>query len=712
MSVLAAPRVFFGGRALWDPATMNNNDQWPTFDFPDAELNWTWLKTQDPLIDCENVRDEFDAWARTVRPVEQGGRKWCQPPGAWNYYGGNGWWLHTPTEQTRITGVQYEAGGEVVTGDDPLIGSVLEMTGDPFPGTDAATVPRMVDTNPDATWATCFFLRHVQIGSRTAPQKMLRGTVDPGTYMSSRWLNFQRNLDWNRRLLIAGVGGSVQQICVPRGALRLGGEGSPAIEALAKALEGPDVRGLMVRFSAYLTTYFNGAEFQDLPPGDLTARYIRLARLWKEQLAAGRTPMQNWAYSKVAGTVGLWTQDEPATAPGGRFLAATTPARVSRNGTAKSVWLGSAALEVHRGAGDRAFVCVDLGNTLPEKDDAGRKEELLGDLDVVFRPDDGSQPVVVGTLTPSAYATDAYERTAGIADLPVPEGLGPEELACGGFALRGADGDLLTEQRLTASTDARGIYLEQGEAVSFHVHVRDRGAIPRRDVKLLLQQYVPTPTPPAAGGDYPVRACDSQRPVRFLKDAGQEDEHVVPVKDGTAEVTIASVRPGFPVIAFFPYYDGDEPPVPPDAILPFGPPPSFTSAYYCCVRVMPFDDALPREFTDLLNTTGRDPDAAWAFVYRRILYLYDAIYPVMRYYGALDLGDREAVDRNIDQIVELAEPWMRDLTVYMPATRDLSNGKLEVLRMYRDLVRSRRTAAQPTTREAAEPGPDAEAARP
>jgi hypothetical protein len=113
---------------------------------------------------------------------------------------------------------------------------------------------------------------------------------------------------------------------------------------------------------------------------------------------------------------------------------------------------------------------------------------------------------------------------------------------------------------------------------------------------------------------------------------------------------------------------------------------SFPSAHYCTVRVMPFDDELPREFQEVLDTTGGDREAAWDFVYRRILYVYDAIFPVMRYYGALDLGDQEAVDRNIDQIVDLCEPGLRGSTLYMPATRDLSNGKRRVLKMYRGLV--------------------------
>ena len=101
---------------------------------------------------------------------------------------------------------------------------------------------------------------------------------------------------------------------------------------------------------------------------------------------------------------------------------------------------------------------------------------------------------------------------------------------------------------------------------------------------------------------------------------------------------------------------------------------------------MPFDDDLPAQFQQVLDTTGNDRDAAWEFVYERIMYLYDALYPIMRYYGSLDLGEQKAVEQNIDQIIRLCEPHMLDSTLYMPASRDLSNGKRTVLKMYRDLV--------------------------
>lgn len=117
MSVLSVPRIFFKGKSSCSPNTSNNNDQWPVYDFSNAELNWDYLRSPDIGITPDNVRQNFPDWARTLRwfmadptnPAEG----WWQPPGEWNYYGGMEWALHTGTEHTAITGGQLEHGGEI-----------------------------------------------------------------------------------------------------------------------------------------------------------------------------------------------------------------------------------------------------------------------------------------------------------------------------------------------------------------------------------------------------------------------------------------------------------------------------------------------------------------------------------------------------------------------------------------------------------------------
>ena len=101
--------------------------------------------------------------------------------------------------------------------------------------------------------------------------------------------------------------------------------------------------------------------------------------------------------------------------------------------------------------------------------------------------------------------------------------------------------------------------------------------------------------------------------------------------------------------------------------------------------LLPFDNDLALAFVALWNTT-HSQDLAFRFVYDNILYLYDLIFPAMKYYAGLDLGNQFVVDATIDVIVQLTSDEMRETSVYMPITRDLSEGKRVVLQMYAWLV--------------------------
>ncbi|MCI3934679.1 hypothetical protein [Streptomyces sp. AN091965] len=734
MSVLSVPRLFFKGRASWNPATGNNNDQWPLYDFTRAELNWEFLNDpaqQPPIgITPDNVREEFPAWARTLRwyqPVDDQGRPapgWWQNPGEWGYFGGMEWCLHDTARpddpgpgastDTRFTGGQLEPGGPVITSDplvhhpeDPDSGGIIDIVGDAFPHSTFHTPGRMVDNNPDAWWGSSFYLKRFQVGSRIAPQCHLSGDVAPGSSMNSRWLSLARNLNADGQLQIAGVGGAVLQACVPGDpkTLRIASGTSALLDALRAALAQRGVQGLMVRLTAYRTLYFTAAEFEHCdsisdPQERTTAQYRRLTELWDRELREGRTPTQNPCVSTVLGTVGLWHDGEkPTSAPGGRCLL---PARMfqcayegrqekrgtSPRGTALQGWCAPAVAET-RHTRDAVYVSLDLGNTLPEIDSLGEKANL-GDLRLVVRDGDGVVHAV-GDLPFDAYRTSAYETTAGIVDIKAPAEVVPL-LDTGTLELHHAPGGdpvaLLTESTVTAETDQRSVYLDQGEPGTITVQIRERGAIPRRDVELVVQQYVPDPPQPCAeGGAW--RKPDGGAYQEVLDLTTQ----TVTVSAGTGEATVSfrPVRSGCATVAFFPV-ERYGPGTPPAAIGPApgtddgsGVPYGISWASYACVRVLPFHDDLPRQFADCWNA-GFSPQDAWDFLYRKVLYVHDVVYPVMKHYAHLDLGDKESVDRNIDQIVALAERDLLHSTLYMPVTRELSEGQRRVLKTYQGLV--------------------------
>jgi hypothetical protein len=689
VSVLSVPRIFFKGQMAWDPATMNNNDQWPTYDFVRAMLNWDFLATQLPPITPANAEQLFPTWAQTLQPYNADPPPgWYEPPAEWNYYGGNACALHSPTAQTFVTGGQAGLGGPVVT-EDPLVGAIVDLVGDPFPGTTFATEARLVDTNPAAFWSTSFFLRTLLVGDQSGPGQYLSGDVAPGTLMSNRWMFLQRNLNLDNELEIAGVAGGVIQACLPNDTLAINASGSQLLDQLDAARSGPGVDGVMVRMSIYMTQYFTGPEFDGCT--GITEQYTALVNRWADDLSQGRAPLQNPAVSLVVGAIGLWMDGELVSVPGGRYLApaACVPVQGLPPADPQTVAFGPAVAEVNLDAG---YVTLDLTNAVPELDSSGQKADC-GSLSVVLTDPDGNA-TTLGTIEPGGYGQAAYEATAGIVDIQLVSGVTTEQLANGSLSIvavtsSGTPTTALVEAPITVQTDARALWVDQGATGAFTIQVRQNGAAPTDTVSVLLQQYLPTPPPPAANASAWVLPSSSQPEVVSFDNAPGNVVTLPPSAGGIAEVQFTPLAPGFPAIVFFPFVAGQPVPQPPAQVAPVfvpgAPPPSITTAFYSTARVMPFDNSMPLAFADLWDST-HDPGQAWAFVYENILGLYSLLFPVMKYYGSLDLGSQAAVDQNIALLLQLTDGSMAGSSVYMPVTRDLSAGKRQVLEMYGWLV--------------------------
>ncbi|MGV4988830.1 hypothetical protein ACVB8X_39470 [Streptomyces sp. NRAIS4] len=704
MSVLSVPRIYFKGVAAWHPGTINNNRYWPVYDYVNADLNWEFFQ-QNPdtqHFTHENIRTEFPKWARALREFEKKdstgkivGRV-QEPPSQWDYYGGMEWAFHSQDAATHVTGIQTDLAGPVEG--DGLVGAVVDMVGDPFPGRSFPTPARMTDTNPNSISNTNFYAHRLQIGTATAPERYLSGQVAPGTYMNSRWLNFQRNLNRDGKVQLAGIASTLLQVCLPKQVggdpLRINAAGSDVLRRFETELERPSVRGLMVRCTAYLTRYFTLPEFQDCYDPDphlwTTKQYARLVQIWNDDLASGRAPAQNPAVSRLVGTVGLWTGDDPwVTAPGGRHLVpreAFTP-----GGRTSPVVLGPAAIETQRVNGDR-YATIDLGSTVPEIDTTGKKEDL-GTLRLMVRTlqDDLG---CIAEIDRSRYDQEAYERTAGIVDVEIPDFIDDEDLAEGTLELhRAVDGKtLLAEREFIVETDDRCLYVDQPsdenkvlDRAVIHAQVRERGKVPDNSVSLTVVEYRPDPEPPAPGAASWKRVDQSD--AIFLP-----GEITMTVEKGLGELELPMpARPGFPVIAFFPPGERIPDVLGPAAIGKM----SIGWSSYATVRVLPFDNELPGEFrrkwqSEASGSRETARKKAWTYLYENVLCPYDVIYPSMKYVAHLDLGDQSSVDENIDLIVELADRTLLESnsTLYMPVSRELSEGKRQVLGLYQRLVKS------------------------
>jgi hypothetical protein len=344
--------------------------------------------------------------------------------------------------------------------------------------------------------------------------------------------------------------------------------------------------------------------------------------------------------------------------------------------------LGPVAAEVDY---ENNILSLDLGSAIPEiaigGTPASSLEKLdLGRLEVGIL--NGSNFLPIGQLDCAQYGRQAYEATAGIVDLPLPASVTPQQLQQALLAIQasGASGPVtaLLEQQFCAQSDSRGIYLDQGSEQTFQITVLQQG-VAAAGAKVLLAQY-----------DQNLQLVPSAPPTYLSFTRGEQqvvnsDPPGVPTivsvvaadANGISTAGVAAQSPGFPVVAFFPF-SGDKLPDLPPSLMPPG------NRFYVTVRVLPFDDALPQEFIDFWNST-HDSTKAWNFVYHRILYVYDMIFSAMLEF--VNLGSQSAFDSSATAIRSLIEKSRAEEgTSAMPVTRDLSEGKRIVLRLYLYLV--------------------------
>jgi hypothetical protein len=346
-------------------------------------------------------------------------------------------------------------------------------------------------------------------------------------------------------------------------------------------------------------------------------------------------------------------------------------------GVGDPVPLGPAAVNVDYNAN---LLSLDFSGAMPELGVPGSwpsdlRKANFGPLTVGVMSN--SNFTVIATLDYDRYQQSAYEATAGIIDIPFPSSMAPQ-LQSGTIAIQVQGQTALLEQTYTAETDRRGIYLDQNGQTEFQIQVCQQGE-PSVGTNVLLAQYYDSNLDLLPSNQAPLVEFLNGNVVT-INAGGIETVVTILTTDGNGNAT-ASIRaqgPGFPVIAFFPFAEGDPLPQPPAGF-------NFTDdAFYTTVRVLPFDDAVPQEFVDLWNNSG-DQTAAWNFMYFQILYIYDMLFNVMLKY--VNLGSQQAVEQSLSGIWSaIAEASADESTYAMPITRDMSAGKRLALQLWIYLV--------------------------
>lgn len=422
MSVLETPRILFRGTMSWDPIVTNNLP--PAYDEADATT-------------------VFNA-GETVRAYRQAAIGNVASSVNWNPDGTH----RSAFFNTTVSGVDL---GEGVCTDDPLMGAPVSLLG------------MLVDAEPYGVFTSQLFFDAFSFGINGGCQVK----APRSARVTSRQINFGRNLTYRYK---AGVASVVWQTSFATAdGLKLFPHDSPALQALAKALEDPTVIGLTLRWNSYRTLYFDSAEVGQNP---------RLAKELADKLHLGGF-QPNPARSDVVGVLGLWRQGEPANEPGDRALLNTENQAGPNIGTASARLTGNS-------------ITLDLANSISETGVDLTKQDL-GPLSLVAVGADGKTVAAnLGTLTYPMYDKAAYEAASGIVVLPL-DAAAASAAATSDIQLRGADGTVyLQEAAVRAYPLVPNLYIDEGDTSQVQVQVYDRGVPAGAGIEVTLAPVNPS----------------------------------------------------------------------------------------------------------------------------------------------------------------------------------------------------------------------------
>lgn len=747
MGVLSWPRLYFSGYNYWNPSTVNNNDyapQLPTYDMDPDQLNWTYLHTQGV-----ESRAEFDRWAITPtlflnydpddpQQLVTSPNPVTLPPVEWSYYGGNECGFVTadapqveppffkPSQLTQTSGYT-SAGGAFVDAGDPWLGLPLQFNQDSF------SAAKLVDVNPQSFWSSQIFADSFTLGG---PDLGFSGPVSQRLH--ARWQHKPFNYNLDGGLMIAGQFSTVFQTCLAKDQIRFAVGGSQVGAQLQAALAGADVAGLMLRFVAYDTIYFQGSVFQGdpaNPEADPDKRFLRMTQMaalyqqYTEELLAykqGRrttppTRPVNRAYSRVVGWVGLWRQGELVSAPGGRVLLGKLPhgqdlppalhphsARArdlpadwythpAGKPSRAAVVLGAAFAEVQTAGDQIERIAVDLGSAIPGYSSAGDARAVFGRIQLALGLPDGQGGVTVTPLAEladdrdSAAYTAQYLRSAGVVDIPAEQLLAtvtaeqintcPLLLTVESYHPDGSGGwsservVALTESPLSAETDQRGLYVDQPGAP---------GSPPYQTCAVQVRGFGLPPEPgtllAVAQYDDGWNLISDPRDARVLVSLLEPDGSLTPISN----TTLIPVQDGALTIAV----EALQPGVPNLAFYPlppgtasFTPPgsglgPQLVLPFFTIARALPFHNQLVQEFEQLLAGSA-DLDTANQWVFDKVYRTFFLMYPVMDFiHSPLKFQEWRGL------IKEVTAPALFESARYMPVMRTLSAGQRAVIERY------------------------------
>ncbi len=513
MSILNFPRIYMNGHMYWNPPTANNNDLLPVYDGVQMALNWDFLndvKVEPPLSSPLTPQD-LNKWLITplqassipgyVLEVPSVASQFPMIPAEWNLFGDNACGT-VQFEDIKSTVIGGETGYDHYVSDDALISLPYQMVGNPF-GSDAPTPARFVDVSPWQNTFTALFFDKLVIGDENC------GLTAAREYrMLDKFLNFT----WGALGGLTTVT-TTWQTCFPAGNLAWATGESNLLNTLKTQMTDQKAKGLMFRFSSFLTFYDQNGIFNDYPkvtphssgPDGLQ----QLQEMYQKGLDNVADIFFNPAYSRTAGTLGLWFEDEFPTTPGGRRLiprhtvplykmAADDGVDVQPDAVQPPVSLGVALAEcVTDPTSGKDVLSFDLLNTFPfyaadpSADVPVAEKYYAGTFDVGTVS--GSSFTKVASISYDQYDQPAFDKRSGLLDIPLTT-TQKQALESGELELRlqGApkDEEVASEQlSWTAEVVESASFINVGDSRTLTIMVQNKGLPAPVDTVLWVAEY-------------------------------------------------------------------------------------------------------------------------------------------------------------------------------------------------------------------------------
>jgi hypothetical protein len=290
---------------------------------------------------------------------------------------------------------------------------------------------------------------------------------------------------------------------------------------------------------------------------------------------------------------------------------------------------------------------MDFSNSVSETDINGDKQDL-GTLNV-FAVDPLTQTAFpLGSIESSQYNSAAYQASAGIITLPLPEGPLPD-LSTQLLQLNNSNGQpLLIELPLRAIPTTHNLYLDEGASTTATFQIYDRGVPVKISIPLVMFRL-------DSAGDKVVQS------FKIVSDANGVISLPLTGGPGTIAAYVPSLSPA-------------------ENVGQAGLNPQVNTYMY--LRVRPADS-----YIGSLSPT-------WANVYAHVLANWNAMAPCMDSW--LKLNDRAQVRAFAPMLKQLTDPANFENYLFMPVTRDMSRGERALLYNFLDLPAAETSTEQTT----------------